>query len=93
MLQVHHESNCSVVGSVGDPDLDPQEPHVFGFTGSGSGSISQSYGSGSFPFLINVLGGLKECFQNKIVNTKFLQKILFLRLTIQCLWVSYKKKI
>ncbi len=32
--------------SVGDP-----EPHVFGPPGSGSGSISQRCGSGSFPFL------------------------------------------
>ncbi len=43
--------------SVGDPD--PQDPHVFG--PSGSGSISQRYGSGSesFPFLMKVLSGLK----------------------------------
>jgi hypothetical protein len=41
--------------SVGDPD--PQDPHVFGALGSGS--ISQRYGPGSFPFLINVLRGLK----------------------------------
>ncbi len=38
--------------SVGDPD-----PHVFG--PSGSGSIAQRYGSGSFPFHIKVLSGLK----------------------------------
>jgi hypothetical protein len=40
------------VSSVGDPD-----PDVFG--PPRSGSISQRYGSGSFPFLINVLSGLK----------------------------------
>ncbi len=40
--------------SVGDPD--PQDPHVFG--PPGSGSISRRYGSGSFSFLIKVLGGL-----------------------------------
>ena len=34
--------------SVGDPDPDPQDPHVFG--PPGSGSISQRCGSGSFPF-------------------------------------------
>ncbi len=36
------------------PDLDPPDPHVFGTPGSGSGSISQRYGSGSFfhPFII-----------------------------------------
>jgi len=47
-----------VKSSVGDPD-----PHVFGPPGYRSGSISQwywsGYGSGSFPFLIKVLGGLK----------------------------------
>ncbi len=36
-------------------DPDPQDPHVFRPSGSGSGSISQRYesgsGSGSFPFL------------------------------------------
>jgi hypothetical protein len=42
--------------SVGDAD-----PHILKPPRSGSGSISQSYGSGfgSFPFLINVLSGLK----------------------------------
>ncbi len=44
-----------VSGSVGDPD--PQDPHVFG----PSGSTSQRYGSGSgnFLFLINMLSRLK----------------------------------
>jgi hypothetical protein len=32
-------------GSVADPD--PPDPHVLGLLGSGSGSISQRYGSGS----------------------------------------------
>ncbi len=43
--------------SVRDPD--PQDPHVFG--PPRSGAISQRYGSGSgsFPFLIKVLSGLK----------------------------------
>jgi hypothetical protein len=36
--------------SVGDPDPDPQDQHVFGPPGSGSRSTSQRYGSGSFPF-------------------------------------------
>jgi hypothetical protein len=35
--------------------------HVFG----PPGYISQRYGSGSFPFLINVLSGLKLWLQNK----------------------------
>jgi hypothetical protein len=30
------------------PDPDPPDPHVFGPHGSGSGSISQRFGSGSF---------------------------------------------
>jgi hypothetical protein len=38
-----------LVASVGDLD-----PHVFGPLGSGSGSISQRCGSGSFHFLRNV---------------------------------------
>jgi hypothetical protein len=43
--------------SVRDPDPEP-DPHVFG--PSGSGSISQRYGSGVWilPFFINVLSGL-----------------------------------
>ncbi len=42
---VHHKHKCLCwhEGSVADPD-----PHVFGSPGSGSGSISQRYGSGSF---------------------------------------------
>ncbi len=37
-------------GSVADPEpnSDLPDPHVFGPPGSGSGSISQKYGSGSF---------------------------------------------
>ncbi len=35
----------------------PQDPHAF--WPPGPGSISQRYGSGSFPFPINVLSGLK----------------------------------
>ncbi len=38
---------------IGDPD--PQDWHVFG----PSGSVSQRYGSGSCPFRIKVLSGLK----------------------------------
>jgi hypothetical protein len=40
-----------VKSSVGDPDPDPQDSHVFGPPGSGSGSICLKYGSGSFLFL------------------------------------------
>ncbi len=51
--------------SVGDPDS-----HVFGPPGSGSISRRYGYGfgSGSFPFLIKVLSGLKQCLQNKILT-------------------------
>ncbi len=54
-------SLCTAVPtSVGypDPEPDPQDLHVFG--PPGYGSISQRYGSGSIPFLINVLSGLKQ---------------------------------
>jgi hypothetical protein len=55
--------------SVADPDS--QDPHFFG--PPGSGFISQRYGSGSgsFSFLINVLSGLKQCLQNKILTQIF----------------------
>jgi hypothetical protein len=48
-------SGTMTLTSVGDPN--PQDQYVFG--PPGSGSVSQRYGSGSFPFLINVLIGLK----------------------------------
>jgi hypothetical protein len=60
--QVSHSSRCNhrfiiAKGSAGDSETDPQDPHVFG----PSGSISQRYGSGSgsFPFFIKVLSGMK----------------------------------
>jgi hypothetical protein len=43
--------------SVGDPD--PQDPHVFGPPGTGSISQRCGSGSGSLPFLINLLSELK----------------------------------
>jgi hypothetical protein len=48
---------CWGSGSVSET----QDPHVFGSPGSEFRSISRRYrsGSGSFPFLINVLRGLK----------------------------------
>jgi hypothetical protein len=53
--------STEVVDPDPEPDPDPQDPHVFG--SPGSGSISQrygsGYGSGSYPFLLNVLSGLK----------------------------------
>jgi hypothetical protein len=68
--------NANATISVGEPeqdpdpvDPDPQDPH--GFKPPGSGSISQRYGSGSFPFLIKLLSGLKQCLQNKILTQKF----------------------
>ncbi len=41
--------NLKLESSVADPNLDsdPPDPHVFGPPGSGYGSISQRYGSGS----------------------------------------------
>ncbi len=60
--------------------------HVFGPPGSG-------HGSGSFPFLINVLSGLKKCQQNKILKQNFSKKYFFFRLKIMCLWARYKKNI
>jgi hypothetical protein len=49
--------SLQILASVGDPDPDSQYPHVLG--PPGSGSISQRYESGPFPFLIKVLSGLK----------------------------------
>jgi len=44
----------------------------------GSGSISQrcgsGFGTGSFPFLINVLSGMKKCLQNDILIQNFIKK-------------------
>ncbi len=54
---------------VGDPDV---------FGPPGSGSISHKYGSGSFPFLITVLSGLKEFLQNKILTQNVCKKLIFL---------------
>ncbi len=44
------KSMVYVLTSVADPnpDPDPPDPHVFGPPGSGSGSTSQMFGSGSF---------------------------------------------
>jgi hypothetical protein len=58
--------------SVEDPE---PHPHVFG--PPGSGSISQRYGSGSFPFLIKVLSGLIDCLKNKILTQNFSKKFYF----------------
>jgi len=54
-LKVHCIS--SAASSVGDPEPDPQDPHVFG-----------PPGSGSFPFLIKVFNGLNDWVQNKILT-------------------------
>jgi hypothetical protein len=64
LFKKHYLLPCT---SVGDPDPDPQDPHVIG--PAGSGSIIQMYGyvsvscsesgSGSFVLLIKVLSGLK----------------------------------
>ncbi len=48
------------------------DPSVLGPPGSASGSVCHKfgYGSGSFPFLIKVLSGLKYWLQNKILIQK-----------------------
>ncbi len=43
----------------------------------GSGSVGQMSGSVSFPFLINVLSGLKQCLQKIILTQNFSQKLNF----------------
>ncbi len=70
-----------------DPDPFSQDQHVIG--PHGSGSISQRSGSdfGSFPFLINVLSGLKYCIH---FNTNFSKKCEFLRLKTRH-WKGEKK--
>jgi hypothetical protein len=42
------DSFCSVAYPDPNPDPDPSDPYVFGPPGTGSGSISQRYGSASF---------------------------------------------
>jgi hypothetical protein len=76
----------------GDLDPDPEDPHLFGPPGSGSRSISQRYGSGSgsFPFLIDVLSGLKECLQKRIIPQILAKKIF--RLKTMCLLAIYNIK-
>jgi hypothetical protein len=51
---VQRNSISFAIISVGDPDLDS---HVFGLPGSGS--VSQKYRSGTFPFIIRVSSRLK----------------------------------
>jgi hypothetical protein len=53
--RIHQVSH--IPNSVEDPEPDLQDPRVLGPPGFGSNS--QRYGSGSFPFFLNVLGGLK----------------------------------
>ncbi len=50
--------------SVGDPN-----PHLFGPPGFGSIIPRYGSGSGSFPFLIKVLSGLKEFWQNQVLTS------------------------
>ncbi len=46
---------CTFWSSVADSDPNPPDPHVFGPPGSGSGSISQRYGSESFYHYANIV--------------------------------------
>ncbi len=50
VLEGTGKENCKVEGSVADPDPnpDPSDPFEIGPPGSGSGSINQRCGSGSF---------------------------------------------
>ncbi len=82
-LQVQYEECPTGYGSVGDPDPDPQDPHVFGPPVSGSSSQRYGSGSGPFPFLILIFSFLR----------KILAKNLFFSLKLMCLRASYKKKI
>ncbi len=56
-LKISHFQDITVCVQSSVEDPEPQGPHVFGPTGSET--ISQRYGSGSFRFLIKVLSGLK----------------------------------
>jgi hypothetical protein len=55
LLSSQGKRKDACIGSVGDPD-----PHVF----VPPGSVSQRYGSGSFPFLIMMLTGMNLCLPN-----------------------------
>ncbi len=68
--------------SVQDPDPDPPDQHVFGPPGSGFGSISQRYGSGSGSFY----------HRAKIVRKTLIPTILWLFLTFY-LWKMYLQKV
>jgi hypothetical protein len=58
----------NIFASVGDVDfLGLPDPDPLGCQRCGSGS-------GSFPFLIKVLSGLKSCLQNKILTQNFSKK-------------------
>jgi hypothetical protein len=74
-------------------DPDPQDPH--GFRPPESGSISQRYGSGSgsSPFLIKMLSGLKDCLQKmKFWRTNFSKNNIFKTAdNVPAGTVSYKK--
>ncbi len=49
----------------------------FGPPGSET-TISQRYGSGSFPFLIKVLSGPKQCLRNKTFTQNFCKHLIFI---------------
>jgi hypothetical protein len=58
---IFHLDSLCIGSGVGDPDPepDPHDPHVLGPPGSGIINQRSGSGSGSFPFLIKVLSGLK----------------------------------
>jgi hypothetical protein len=47
-LQSMRPNGSTVEISIADPNPDPPKPYVFRPPGSGSGTVSQRYGSGSF---------------------------------------------
>jgi hypothetical protein len=73
-------------------ESDPQDPHVLGLPYPDP--LVRGTDSDPDPslFLIKVLGGLKDCLQNKILTQNVSRKLKFLRLKIMRLWVSYKEK-
>jgi hypothetical protein len=72
---------------VGNPD-----PHVFGPPGSDPLVRGMDPGSGP-SFSLKGVERTGRLLAKLNFNTKFQQKINFLRLKKMCLWVSYKKKI
>jgi hypothetical protein len=100
LIRIHNTGRKSAVAykwlkktSVGNPEPVPQDPHVFGPSGSGSGSISQE-----FRIRLRILPFSHKCVErteimhNKILTQNLWQTIKFVSLKMMRLWASYKKK-